>query len=540
MQTQAVNISNTRRKFGSLVLAIGLGGTAGVFAVFVATRTSPLLALGAASGLMLFVIMARWPLVGLYTCALVIPLERLGRFTDDSSMYTISLMRVAGVLALGALLLNMLVRRRRFQLGGAFALYCGYAAMAFLTVFYTTDFQGSVRACSAIIGNLMFFFLIINLVNSRRVAEVTVVLWLCVTVAIGLYTTYDWHFGAMMDGTRIGEFDPGKGEQSAENRMSTVWEDRSEWDELAGAARAMGSASHSAVYGINLVLTLPFFFYFFRREKRLVFKAALLLGLGVVGYNIMLTNTRAAILLAVLVVGIALFWRLVELDVPRVFLGAAGLIAILAMVPEDVWQRVLDLSNYTIDRSATLRIRLAYWDAAFRAFQDHWIAGMGVGNQEAVPSYLNQPGPDQTTAHCEYLQTAVEVGVVGWVLFFGFVSLVLATAFRSGKRYSQDPARGGDFWFMRACQLAMIAVLIYSIQVDVFHFPLKGWWLVAGLVVALDRLSGSVLGQNRTSTDAGVELGGNQNRGISPVVAVGPGDLPSRNRAGGFTGGQPK
>jgi hypothetical protein len=35
----------------------------------------------------------------------------------------------------------------------------------------------------------------------------------------------------------------------------------------------------------------------------------------------------------------------------------------------------------------------------------------------------------------------------------------------------------------------MIAVLIYGIQLDVFHFPLKGWWLVAGLVVAMERLS---------------------------------------------------
>jgi len=518
------------------MVALGLGGTAGVVAVFVAARTSPLLALGAAIGLLLFVIMARSPLVGLYTCALVIPLERLGRFTDDSSMYTISLMRVAGVLALGAMLLNMLVRRRRLQFGGAFALYCAYAALAFLTVFYTTDFQGTVRACSAIVGNLMFFFLIVNLVNSRRVAEISVVLWLCVTVAIGLYTAYDWHFGALIDGTQIGEFDPGRGEQTAENRMSTVWEDRSEWDELAGTARAMGSASHSAVYGINLVLTLPFFFYFLRQEKRLGSRAALLLGLGVVGYNIMLTNTRAAILLAVLVVGIALFWRLVELDVPRAFLGAAGLIAILAMVPEDVWQRVLELSNYTIDRSATLRIRLAYWDAALRAFQEHWFAGLGVGNQQAVPSYLTQPGPEQTTAHCEYLQTALEVGLVGWIMFFGFVSLLLVTAFRAGKRFSHDPARGRDFWFMRACQLAMIAVLVYSLQLDVFHFPLKGWWLVAGLVVALDRLPRGVVERSRAPTDDGVELQGNRNRGTWPAVPARSGVLPSYPPSGGSTG----
>jgi hypothetical protein len=30
----------------------------------------------------------------------------------------------------------------------------------------------------------------------------------------------------------------------------------------------------------------------------------------------------------------------------------------------------------------------------------------------------------------------------------------------------------------------MISVLVFAVQVDVFHFPLKGWWLVAGITCA--------------------------------------------------------
>lgn len=490
MRVESVDISLIRGRLGAGILALILGGATGVGMVVVAAKTSPVLALAAVIGGLFFLVLVRYPLLGLYACALVVPLERMGRFTDDSNMYTISLMRVLGVLALAA----MLVRHRRYEFDRSFWLYCGYTALAFLTVLYTSDVQGTVRACGAILGNLLFFFLVINLASSRRVAGTAVALWLTVSVAIGLYTINNWHFGTMIDGTRIGEFDPGRGEQSAENRASTVWKDRSELEELDGVARAMGSASHSAVYGINLVLTLPFFFYFLRHEKRLWLQTLLLLGLGVIVYNIMLTNTRAAILLAGVVFGIALLWRLVEINVPRLILGAAGFVAMLAMVPGDVWERVLDLSNYTIARSATLRIRLAYWSAALRAIQDHWVMGMGVGNEEVVPLYMTQPGPEQTTAHCEYLQTALEVGVFGWVLFFGFVFMLLGMAFRAGKRFARDPDCGREFWFMRACQLAMISVLIYCVQLDVFHFPLKGWWLVAGLVVAMERLSRRVVG----------------------------------------------
>lgn len=496
VRVQSVETSLIRERLGGGMLALAVGAGGGVCVVLLAAKASPVLALAAVVGGLLFLVLVRFPLLGLYACALVVPLERMGRFTDDSSKYTISLMRILGVLALGAMLLHMMLRRERFQFGRSFWMYSGYTSLAFLTVFYTSDVQGTVRACGAILGNLMFFFLIINLASSRRVAATAVALWLAISVAIGLYTINNWHFGSVIDGTRIGEFDPGRGEQSASNRASTVWRDRSEWDELAGVARAMGSASHSAVYGINLVLTLPFFFYFLRHEKRTWVNALLLLGLGVIAYNVMLTNTRAAILLAAVVFGIAVLWRLVEINAARLFLGAAGLVAILAMVPGDVWQRVLDLSNYTIARSATLRIRLAYWSAALRAIQDHWLTGMGVGNEEVVPLYMTQPGPEQTTAHCEYLQTALEVGVFGWMVFFGFVSMLLAMAFRAGRRFSQDPDHNDDFWFMRACQLAMISVLIYCVQLDVFHFPLKGWWLVAGLVVAMERLSRRVVGHS--------------------------------------------
>ena len=53
------------------------------------------------------------------------------------------------------------------------------------------------------------------------------------------------------------------------------------------------------------------------------------------------------------------------------------------------------------------------------------------------------------------------------------------------KRLGQDEA----MWFMVACQIAMIGTLIYGVQVDVFHFPLKGWWLVAGISVAMYQIT---------------------------------------------------
>jgi hypothetical protein len=94
--------------------------------------------------------------------------------------------------------------------------------------------------------------------------------------------------------------------------------------------------------------------------------------------------------------------------------------------------------------------------------------------------------------HNDYLNTFMEVGLFGWLLFYGFVGYILWCSIKAGKRIrrlaadraSPDAERlvwSDRYWFTAACQMAMVAVLIYCVQVDVFHFPLKGWWLIAAL-----------------------------------------------------------
>jgi len=38
---------------------------------------------------------------------------------------------------------------------------------------------------------------------------------------------------------------------------------------------------------------------------------------------------------------------------------------------------------------------------------------------------------------------------------------------------------------MAAARVALLSMLFYATQVDVLHFPLKGWWLAMGIAVAL-------------------------------------------------------
>ena len=442
--------------------------------------SSPLLLLGIPLALVFVVVMMLSPSLAFLTTAMIVPIERLGRLTDDSAAYTISLMRIVGTLALGSYLLHALIKRQRLYFGGAFWLYLSYWGLALTGLFHSTHMLGTVRACGAILGNLLFFWLAINIGRSPRLARQAVSVWLVATVAAGIYTVVAWHFIGGVSDTDLTE---------TSSRFSTVLTDNSEWEQLDLVARATGPTSHSAVYGMNLILSIPLFLYFLKHARTAWMKLLLIAALGITAYNVLLTNTRAVIIVAALTVvgcGLRGLFRVTASGlIATLVLGAA----MLPFVPDAIWSRVLDSSNYNTQTSATLRIRFEYWATGLQIAADNWLTGIGVGNEVEVPKHLKIETTETTTVHNQYIMTAMEVGVFGWLIFWGFVVLMLAAA-RRAERLAPRLLPKGDLNadFFIAVQMSMLATMVFGGQVDVFQFPLKGWWLLAGLSWALYRL----------------------------------------------------
>ena len=234
-----------------------------------------------------------------------------------------------------------------------------------------------------------------------------------------------------------------------------------------------------------MILTLPFFAFLIRIERDWRIRLLLLFSVLIVMYNIFLSNTRAAILLTIAVMGLCVLWKLVTLTGTRIAAVALILLVVLAAAPSAIYERVLSPANYTVAGSSTLRSRFSYWNAALTIAEKNWLLGVGLGNQTEVPKYLNDYAPETTSAHNEYLQTLDEVGVIGWMVFLGFVTILLVYGHRAASIYSRIREKREMYWFMVACQIAMISVLLYAFQADVFHFPLKGWWLVASLTFVM-------------------------------------------------------
>ena len=471
-----------RASFGRLC-ALAAASAGGPAVVAISALASPIAAAALAGGALLATAIALWPVAGLLLSAAVVPLERIGRLTNDSSMYTFSLMRAIGLVTLAGIALHVAIGRRRVHVPAPLLLYGVYVGLGLLTLSHTTDWTYGVRAASAMFGNLLFLFVTITLVRTSRHATWAVMAWLLTTTAIGLFTAYQWHNPASI--VTENRFNT-TGERTQDERFATVLYDTSEYEVLDRTPRALGSTSHPAVYGINVILALPFYAYVLRLTRGRWLRACVAAAGLVACYNAVLTNTRAVIVTLLVTLLLIALTGLIRVRLPLVGLALVASLALMPFVPSALYDRVFDPQNYRLGRSETMRARLTYWTEGVNILQDHWLLGIGIGNQTELPRRLRDrmDMPDNSTVHNEYLQSLLESGLMGYPWLVAFIAALWIRC-RRGRRLLAALGRPDEAWLMQACFVALLSVLFFGTQVDVLHFPLKGWWLVMGLAIVL-------------------------------------------------------
>jgi len=391
------------------------------------------------------------------------------------------------------MLIHHLIRRKPLLFSRPLALWSLYTLFGLLTLTYSSDFISGVKIASGAVGNILFLFVLSNLflADSRREmrkrANTAILLWLVASMGVAFYSVYDWHLGSgRTGGIPVGQIDPQAGAQLAQYRWNTVWEDTAEGEALAGLSlrRSMGSTSHAAVFGVNLAMTIPFFLYFlFHRKESTWLRAALGAGLLATFYCMLLTNTRSVLLLGAGVMALSALWGLLPIRGWMLLAGVVMAIVGLLVIPVDVFNRIFDFQNYTSHKSYAMRIRFDYWHAGLKSISEHLLGGAGLGNRKVVLEHLRNPLEGRSSVHNIYIQTMMDTGVFGWMVFILFLASVQWCAARAAKTLKRIGAME-EYWMFVAAQILFIGVLVYGLQVDVFYFPLKGWWLIAGLAVA--------------------------------------------------------
>ena len=459
---------------------------AGCFFAIVSAQISPWVGLGALAGGVVCVAMAFSPAVAVMVVAISLPLERIGRLTEDFSTFTISLSRVVWLAALGGFLLRMLLKRWKPQFGAPFWLYAGYTAIALMSVTWAIAEKDAVRDSVRVLGNLIFFFLVVNMVNRFSLAKLGIYCWLAVSVGTGLYAMYTYHFSA---GDSVEESEMGATSQ----RFTAVVSDAAESGTLGGKVkRVYGTTSHPGLFGLNLVMTLPFFAWAMR-GKPVPTKLLLLIGLAIVCYCILLSNTRFVLVLAIITLALTAVRGLFELKPVTIAGLAVGVACVAPFIPEDVYLRTFDISLYSASKSDAIRIRFKMLDKSLDLLNEHWLKGIGIGNQTIIPEMITDelggritPDGLKASAHNEFVWSMVETGLFGWLFHWSFVAAIIATAFKAGRALRQWGRETQDqYWFMVAAQTLLVVVPFFGVQSEVFHYSLKGWWFAAGITWAM-------------------------------------------------------
>jgi len=256
-----------------------------------------------------------------------------------------------------------------------------------------------------------------------------------------------------------------------------------------GQSRATGTFFNTNFFASyeTAVLALAFgLLCYRRRDEGARWEASLLwLTVGAVALAFILARSRGAALALVAAVALIGLYRF-----GRVFLGVLVLSLVVGvLVPNPLQQRVLTIGA----QDPYAFTRLDIWKNSVQRIVDHpWGVGLGLYKYLSfryrfpIEHEVSRYGKRAESAHNEYLQMAVELGVVGVVLFL-VGAVLLAVEIRETLRLSLEPWERG---LVLGLSGGILGVLVHGAVDSVFHEPALVLLslLFAGMILVLKRL----------------------------------------------------
>lgn len=166
-------------------------------------------------------------------------------------------------------------------------------------------------------------------------------------------------------------------------------------------------------------------------------RLALLLGLTWWLLQVLtLTDSRGALLAAGLTLLMVLVLRWPRLLGPALLIVALSVVWLLFNEP---WQQLRDIMATGMVRDYNGRVEI--WQRSWRAFQGHWLTGIGIGGfvplvVERMPPVRYTLSPQVTHAHNYLLQVGVDLGLFGLLAYLGCMLISGASAWRAWRHHT--------------------------------------------------------------------------------------------------------
>jgi O-antigen ligase len=267
---------------------------------------------------------------------------------------------------------------------------------------------------------------------------------------------------------------------------------------LSGYSRALGLSGDANFFAALQVIVLPLEVVLANYARRGAVRMVVLAGIAVTVGSIMTSLSRGGIL------ALGAVFALTTLQPARTFFRTrAHKRAFLLVVA--LGTGVLLLASYSAlsARASSLFYtadggsgRTNLWLAALHGFSDHKLAGIGFGSflGQSNRLLLQTPGVDFSAyvlrptgqfVHNAYLESLVELGVVGLALFLALLGSMTAALLRASREAAR---RGAAFLssFTRALLLSVAGFALTSIFLSTETD--RTLWILLGLSIAMPRV----------------------------------------------------
>lgn len=249
----------------------------------------------------------------------------------------------------------------------------------------------------------------------------------------------------------------------------------------------------------------------------------ILIGAGalLIAVSIFLSLSRGGIVSTCL----AFFFFIFMLSRRRISRGANNLTAVIIVLIclsvswfgwDMIFERFSVLRN---EQGLVVNARFDYWKDSLSAIRDYPVTGAGFGTFADIYRPYQSIGDNHFVdhAHNDYLEFGVEGGIVGFVLFFGFVAAVFSKIFKGYAR-RKDPYA---VFISIGSVTGIIAILFHSLSDFNLQIGANGLWffLLLALAVSAAHTRIQVPG-NATMLKSRIFSGGGKSAGLLGAGAL--------------------
>jgi len=361
---------------------------------------------------------------------------------------------LTGGLAVLSVVFHQVVHYRRVTLPKdriTLALALFLVAM-YLSVFTSFEATQTVYNCVTFFKILIFYYLIVSLVDSRKRLAMFLVAFVIMIAYIGADA-----FNEYLAGNFVRSMD---------------------MDRLVGSTSAGGDPNTLAT---TLSTAIPLFFALgFYSRNWLAKTAFFCLGLGIVPL-VAITGSRGGVLAlaAVALGGVWLTRYKLPLLIMVISLGIGGWF----VLPKQYQDRYARFSEVTQDLDKASSGRWSIWQRGVKMFLQRPIIGVGAGAFVWANGSGDFGPPSSLHAHNVIIQTAATTGIIGLTVWLAFLILLFGQLRRLIAGISEHPEQRWIRLFANGFLVTLTSLLVVGMfGHNLYRYT---WYIVAALVVAL-------------------------------------------------------